>query len=800
MKFRYFACVILILSLSGCGAYTELKPKPALSSLEGDYIELTKAKSDKKTERFELKAKKKYYMRFPPQSKDIYLVLRTDQLALMDAYLTRTFTKGKRPPVKIRDEGGGQKGVRVYRMDRSVPEFFWVIDTVSQDFLLTVTYRYVPVWRYTFESKRDEFQDRLSRNRIDRAIYNTLGASYHFNTPESGANHFFSGELSRVAGAYDALQALRTEMENLERVFPPSVLNSNDRAYRDYVVLKEDLDEEIMFQENYRDVLTIFRTDADTRGDMGAFLNASPDFVSFLGQIGRFPPAIIREGQRVVGNRMQGVVPYLEQQIANKNEVSPITFGFDLGAVNELYQASDRNAPSKFLGLRSFIDAYNTESGQMIPAQSKLAEAERYSDASYKWPSNGHYTEALGHISALNGIMPAKRTVSFADYNHFRCVTLLNEEVQRIRQQATSRGRDYAAAQGVVKQINTLRPQRKYRAIIQLLSSHRRLGFLLQQYPNVDQLSLEQQQTAITVSLESQAWQNAETQLRDLHGDEVFLRPNSIVGLKRATVERLEEQLATAIEQGSKQRVDAFVDANKLTIDNVEGLYMNPVFTPVHALTFTSGSAGDLARRNGEVQSYLDKLKHEVLPASAIPEIYREFTRNTNDRGVEKARAVVIHGQNYRGTDRRIKNLVAECDPYTPKWISRPTEYRKIYVLPTSNNPTGENQYMFRLNVRIPSKAKFPVFDVNLKLPPDIAAEATTSKWYDYITLNKEPLNPEGRFTITAPTAENNYEAQLTPVQMKASENNILEVQFTHPSFQVFEISTMSQRPIMRKD
>ena len=181
-------------------------------------------------------------------------------------------------------------------------------------------------------------------------------------------------------------------------------------------------------------------------------------------------------------------------------------------------------------------------------------------------------------------------------------------------------------------------------------------------------------------------------------------------------------------------------------------------------------------------------------------EIYREFTRNINDRGVEKARAVVIHGQNYRGTNRRIKNLVAECDPYTPKWISRPTEYRKIYVLPTSTNPNGENQYMFRLNVRIPSKAKFPVFDVNLKLPSDIAAEATTSKWYDYITLNKEPLKPEGRFTITAPTAENNYEAQLTPVQMKASENNILEVQFTHPSFQVFEISTMSQRPIMRKD
>ena len=36
--------------------------------------------------------------------------------------------------------------------------------------------------------------------------------------------------------------------------------------------------------------------------------------------------------------------------------------------------------------------------------------------------------------------------------------------------------------------------------------------------------------------------------------------------------------------------------------------------------------------------------------------------------------------------------------------------------------------------------------------------------------------------------------------QMKANENNILELQFTHPSFQVLEVSAMSQRPIMRKD
>ena len=144
--------------------------------------------------------------------------------------------------------------------------------------------------------------------------------------------------------------------------------------------------------------------------------------------------------------------------------------------------------------------------------------------------------------------------------------------------------------------------------------------------------------------------------------------------------------------------------------------------------------------------------------------------------------------------------MIAECDPKTPKWITKAAQYRKIYVLPTTSNAGGENTYLFRLNVVIPSQAKFPVFDVNIKLPKDVAQHATTKQWYNYIKLNKEELKTQGRFTITAPTEQNDYEAQLTPVQMRADENNIMEIEFTHSSFQVFEISTMSQRPIMRKD
>ncbi|MEE2708633.1 MAG: hypothetical protein VYA69_03460 [Gemmatimonadota bacterium] len=796
MKLRYLVCITLSVSLAGCAAYSELNPKPPITSIEGDYIELTKARSQNKIEQFELKAEKQYYVRFPVASaSNFYLVLRNNRQALMNTYLIATKPKKNETGVRMRDMAGGRVGIDAYPIPPTAEYYYWVVETVSQDLTLTLDYRYVPIWRYTFETKRDEFHNRLSENRIDRANYELLGGAFHFDT-----GYDYTDALNQIASANGNLQTLNAELQDLENLFPTNILNSDDRAYLDYLDLRSHLENELNFQDNYQEVLNTFQKESSSRGNMQAFLNVAPDFVSFLGQADRFPEGIIREGQSVLGGRMTGVVPYLEQQIATKEYINPVTFTFDLGSVDGLYRATGQGAPGRFLAIVEFIEFFNKEAERIAPALDRLAQAQTYANARHTWPSNSHYTQALGHMAELDRLMPNASSVSFRDYDHFRCVMRINEELERIGSLKTRLNRDYNEAQGVVRQVNTLRSQREYRAIVQLLASHRRLGFLMQQYSSVDQLSLEQQQTAIEVSLQARVWQEAEAQLKELHEDEVFLRPNSIAATKRAAVDRLEGRLSSAVERGSKELVDAFVEQNRLTIDRVEDLYQDPVFIPVYKLTFTSGHAVDLARRNVALQDYLDSLKTEVFPAAAIPEIYREFVRNLGDLGVEKARAIIVHGANYNGTDRRIKNLVAECDPYTPKWITKPAEYRKIYVLPTSTNPNGENQYLLRLNVRIPTQAKFPVFDVNIKLPEGVAANATTEQWYDYISLNKEQLKPQGRFTITAPTAANNYEAQLTPVQMKANENNILELQFTHPSFQVFEVSTMSQRPIMRKD
>jgi hypothetical protein len=144
--------------------------------------------------------------------------------------------------------------------------------------------------------------------------------------------------------------------------------------------------------------------------------------------------------------------------------------------------------------------------------------------------------------------------------------------------------------------------------------------------------------------------------------------------------------------------------------------------------------------------------------------------------------------------------LIEECNPLAAKWIVKPKEYRRLFALPITNNPYGMNDYVFRVGLKIPSEAQFPVFDVSIKLPPDVAKKAASQQWYDEITLDKKPIRNEGRFRITAPLPDNDYESQISPVQMDKAGNNILEVRFKHQGFEVLEISTMAQVPIIRKN
>ena len=121
-------------------------------------------------------------------------------------------------------------------------------------------------------------------------------------------------------------------------------------------------------------------------------------------------------------------------------------------------------------------------------------------------------------------------------------------------------------------------------------------------------------------------------------------------------------------------------------------------------------------------------------------------------------------------------------------------------ALPLTTNIGGSNQYMVKINIQIPSEAKFPVYDINIKLPQEVAKHAGSRQWYEKITFNGKLLKNEGRFTITSPDPNNDYIAQISPLQVNKTGNNVLEIRFSYDAFKVLEISVMGQKPIIKKN
>lgn len=359
---------------------------------------------------------------------------------------------------------------------------------------------------------------------------------------------------------------------------------------------------------------------------------------------------------------------------------------------------------------------------------------------------------------------------------------------------------EFKRANGIVSQLNRYSSNKSYRQMIQLINRNKGLKFLPKMYSSLDKKSLTQQQIQIKAALNQQDWRGAEEGLRSLHLSNDFLKLQSIKPQKRIAVKAMEDTLLNRVERVTGQKVDSFVSEKFSEVNNVEGLYANPVFQAAWDITFTSGSQNDLKLRKQKLNNRLKLLKEIVFPEKAIKALYKDFTKNINNNGVLKARAIVTHGQYYKGSDKKLKTLVGECDPWASKWITKQGDYRKVYVMPTSTNPQGENTYVFRINFRIPTDAYFSTWDVNVKLPKEVAKDAGSASWYEQMTMNKKVLKPEGRFTITAPTSENNYTALIAPLEVVKNGDSVYEVQFKHNSFKVFEVSINAQEPILRKN
>ncbi len=415
------------------------------------------------------------------------------------------------------------------------------------------------------------------------------------------------------------------------------------------------------------------------------------------------------------------------------------------------------------------------------------------------WPADTFYGDLMNHVDEIKKYLP-KTTPEHADpYSDSKTAVWAAERLTNAIKQENDLRQRYQKANELVRQINVYKAQANYRGIIHTLNANRSLGFLLAQYPDIDTLSLGTQTRAIAAALSVSAWKSADSKIGDLFRDKEFVNPDAIAERKTSSVKHLEAELYKKVDSVSCLNAESFIKDHELTVKNVPGLYKDSVFLPVYKLQFSSAGPKDIQQKQKHIETALSELKNVRFPETAIKAMYRELTKNILDQGVERARAIADHGKFYKGSDRQVRNLVDECDYSVAKVFSKPSEYRKFFILPVTNNKKGMNDYILRLELKIPSEAEFPIFDINVTVPREFAQNADQA-WFQEISINKKPIKNEGRFHITAPTPSNNYESQITPIQIDKVGNNIFEIKLNYAGLRVFEMSVMAQKPIIRKN
>jgi len=787
MRYSKYILYILIVLMAGCAAYKELEPVPQISFLEAEYIELLD-----EDEKFELDEGKKYFIRFPkPTGDNNYLVLNFKEKTAISSYLTRAFDDGEGTVIPIEDVSEDPSITSVYPLDKTVPTFFWVIEEVRQDFILDMNYRYVAIWRYKFEKKHAQFEQVLNENTQSRKILEEIGKSIQLGDVD------FTGEKQSTAQKTKMLEQVNKQLHEIEAILPPEILNSDDQAYQDYLKLKKNIGEELEFQSNYIQTMDMLEVISSPKPDIEKFVAFAPAFSVLLTDTSDYTKNFHQAVKKDLTRTLPMVVPYYDGQLKNKKDTTPIDI--DLMSVQGVYAASNINPEANVSEMNSFLETYNERAKNLEDVKEQVKTLNTILMTEIVWPGNTLYTDKRGDLSHIRSKLPPSETNSFGKYKSYTCVKELGKSISTTNNNIRSLDYKFQRAAILVPQINVLRQQGNFSEILRLLKQNTDLTFLLAQYKELDELSMTQHRQAISRSLKANDFAKAEIELQKFYQDNNFLNPKQIMPLKDKLVRAYEDSLVNKIETVSLKNANNFIQANKTTVDLVDSLYTNPALHPAHVLSFGTTPVAVLTK-NKQIAEKMNFLRNHKFPETAIEALYRSFTDATHVQGVEKARAIVVHGGYYQGENKKFKNLVAECDPTASKWVTKTKDYRKLYALPITNNLKGSNQYMVKINLQIPSEAKFPIYDINVKLPQEVARHAGSKQWYDTIYFNKKVLKNEGRFTITAPDPDNDYIAQITPLQVNKTGNNVIEIRFDYNAFKVLEISVMAQKPIIKKN
>ena len=787
MKYSKYLLYVLSLLIAGCAAYKELEPTPQISFLEDGYIELMDD-----DEKFELSEGNKYFIRFPqPSAENIYLALTFKDKSAISSYLTRAFDDGEGNIIRMDDQSDDPSTVSLFIVDKTVPTYFWVIEEVRQDIILDMTYRYVAIWRYQFEKKHAQFKQVLDENTQSRKILEETGKSISLTEID------YTGEKQSTAQKTTMIKQVSKQLHEIEAILPEDILNSNDQAYLDYLRLKKQIDEELAFQQRYIQTMDMLEVISSPKPDIEKFVSLAPAFPSLLTDTTQYSKNFHQAVTKDLEKTLPLVVPHYEGKLRNKKDGSPLEV--DLQPVLSVYAAANITPEKDLNELDKFVTDYNERASTLEDVENEYKSLNTELSTTITWPHNTFYADKRGQLSSIKYKLPPSETASFGKYKSYACVKELSESIKTADNQIRSLDYKFQRAENLVPKINLLRNQGNYSEILSILKQNSDIGFLAAQYKEIDELTMTQHRQAISRALKVNEFALAENELKKFDQNNNFLNPKQIQTRKSKLVRAYEDSLVNKIETVSLNSANQFIEQNKTSVDQVDSLYNNPALYPAYVLTYATTPVGVLSK-NKQLAEKMKYLRHHKFPETSIETLYRSFIDAMHVKGVEKARAIVVHGSYYQGENNKYKNLIAECDPTASKWLTKPKEYRKMYALPITNNLGGSNQYMVKINIQIKSEAKFPVYDVNVKLPQEVARHAGSKQWYDTIYFNKKVLKNEGRFTITAPDPDNDYIAQITPLQVNKTGNNVIEMRFEHNAFKVLEISVMAQKPIIKKN
>ncbi len=794
MRTRWFFPAGFLLIFFACAPYKQLKPDPELSPREQGYIELKKGKND-----FELKKDNQYFIEFPsPPEENFFLVLTYPAKKSLKTSLTARLEKKTNPGESVETaESPAPDSMSVYPVSPEDSVYYWLINKVNEDVVLSMQYRYVPQWRFRFENKHAEFKETLAANKVDRSVYNSIGKTFNFN------GFKFQVAIDSISENLAALKKVHEELLSIESIFPKSIVNSDDEAYQNYLKLKSALEEEMAFQDNYLAILAFFHDESQNRGNTVALLESVDDYIEYFSRREKLPENVVSESQLILKNRLREIIPHYEQKMRNKQTADPLHPETDhytsFVKVATLYETAGIEPPQDYTNLARFVEAFQQKSTTLNGVRKKMIDDYK-SVMAMETLQDDYFTSLKQRTRALTDSIPTPLGDAYAPYSSYACAVDLNDRIAKLMARGEKLSREYAEAASILPQINALARRADFKGMLGVLSQYRHIDFLMEKYQKLDSMSVEQQASQIRDNLLNRSWAPAEQGLFALHNDRTFIRPEMIMPRKTRVVRDLEDSLYLMVDRVTRSRVNTFLEENVGTLENIDSLYESDVFLPAHDITFSSGSKAELIQRKNDLVAHLAKLKENEFPKKAIQLMFDEFLKNPQDNGVARARAIVAHGEHYKGEDEKTERIVAEVDPNTAKWIIKAKNYRRVFALPVTDRKNGTNRYFVRFRIKVPTEAKFPVYDVNIKLSKAIAGNAATKQWFESITINGEPIKNEGRYTITAPTAGNEYECQITPVRMRADKSNQLDIAFDHPSFGVHPLSVMVQKPIIKKN